>query len=190
MEIYDRDVSPEGSPFTIVVSGIPGAGKSTVGRALADRLDAVFLDKDDYLEALFEIDRAPRDLLSRRADESFLDAVASERRAVAVSFWRRPEMSTTSGTPTDRLPHDRAVIEIWCDCPAEVAHRRFFSRTRHHAHGDEQRDRSTTLTQLRRLSELGPLGIERVLRVDTTEQPDIDDLVDRLGFGRRSESVR
>lgn len=34
----------------IVVSGIPGCGKSTVGRALAELLDIPCLEKDKYLE--------------------------------------------------------------------------------------------------------------------------------------------
>ncbi len=172
----------EPPPFTIVVSGLPGAGKSTVGRAVAAHAGVAFLDKDDVLERLFETDQAPREVLSRRADDVFLDAVSFERRAVAVSFWRRPELSTTSGTPTDRLPRDRPVTEIWCDCPAEVAHRRFFSRTRHPAHEDEHRDRAETMAQLRRLSELGPLGIGRLLRIDTTEDVITEAIVERLAL--------
>jgi gluconokinase len=34
--------------FTVIVMGVSGCGKSTVGAALADKLGAVFLDADDF----------------------------------------------------------------------------------------------------------------------------------------------
>lgn len=36
------------APQTLVLTGVSGAGKSTVGRALADRVGAVLLDADDF----------------------------------------------------------------------------------------------------------------------------------------------
>lgn len=36
------------APQTLVLTGVSGAGKSTVGRALADRIGAVLLDADDF----------------------------------------------------------------------------------------------------------------------------------------------
>jgi len=35
-------------PLTVVVMGVSGCGKSTVGRSLADELGATFLDADDF----------------------------------------------------------------------------------------------------------------------------------------------
>ncbi len=180
---YPRGVTWPTSPFLIVVSGIPGAGKSTVGRAIADRLNATLLDKDDFLETLFETDHGQRDELSRRADELFLEAVAQQPQAVAVSFWRRSELSENSGTPIDRFPAGRQIVEVWCDCPVDVAHRRFFSRSRHASHRDEERDRADTLDQLRQVAALGPLGLGRLVRVDTTEPPDADALIGSLALG-------
>ncbi|MEM9513553.1 MAG: AAA family ATPase [Actinomycetota bacterium] len=164
-------------PVLIVVSGIPGAGKSTVGRAIADRLDLTFLDKDDFLEDLFATSLdVTRHALSRQADEHFLEAVWREPEAAAVSFWRRTELSTTSGTPIDQFPTNRRLIEVWCDCPPVVAHQRFFARVRHSAHGDQRRDRVETLAQFQRLAQLGPLGVGHLIRVDTNQRVDIDDI--------------
>ncbi|WP_370645738.1 AAA family ATPase [Ruegeria sp. Ofav3-42] len=38
----------------IVVTGLPASGKTTVAREIAKRLGLVFLDKDDFLEELYE----------------------------------------------------------------------------------------------------------------------------------------
>lgn len=42
---YDQ---PHGKPRRIVVMGVAGCGKSTIGQALASQLGYVFLDGDDY----------------------------------------------------------------------------------------------------------------------------------------------
>ncbi len=39
---------PTSSPIPIIVMGVSGCGKTTVGRALAKRLNATFLDADDF----------------------------------------------------------------------------------------------------------------------------------------------
>jgi dephospho-CoA kinase len=38
----------------VVVSGLPGSGKTTLGRRLAPALDLPLIDKDDILNRLFE----------------------------------------------------------------------------------------------------------------------------------------
>ena len=40
--------------YCIAVTGLPGSGKSTVGRTVARSLDCAYLDKDDFLEQLFD----------------------------------------------------------------------------------------------------------------------------------------
>ena len=92
-------------PF-VVVTGLPGAGKTTVGRALAVELGVPLLDKDDILEDLLDRSSDPatqRPELSRAADAIFIEHAKLQPAAVLVSFWRRPELSTTSGTPTEWL---------------------------------------------------------------------------------------
>jgi hypothetical protein len=44
----------EGAPELVVVCGLPGVGKSTVARAVADRLDAAMLRTDVVRKELFE----------------------------------------------------------------------------------------------------------------------------------------
>ena len=58
-------------PF-VVFSGLPGSGKSTLARQIAPALGLPVLDKDDFLDALFEErgigDVAWRASLSRAGD--------------------------------------------------------------------------------------------------------------------------
>jgi adenylylsulfate kinase-like enzyme len=60
-------------PTYVVVTGLPGSGKSTVGLALHQSLSLTLIDKDDLLEtpfnALVSPDLDAREALSRAADE-------------------------------------------------------------------------------------------------------------------------
>src|SRR4249919_3490736 len=100
-------VSSRLDPFFIVVSGVPGSGKSTLGAALALTLGLRFLDKDDFLEQLFESkgvgDIVWRRGLSRESDLLFQMEAANSEGAVLVSHWRLAGMPANSGTPTQWL---------------------------------------------------------------------------------------
>ncbi len=164
-------------PRRVVVTGLPGSGKSTLGRTLADRIGFAVCDKDDYLEMLFESTEeaaGTRSVLSRRADDDFTSAAELLPEVVLISFWRRPELSLTSGTPTEWLSESAAVVEVFCECSVGVAVRRFRSRQRHERHGDAQRDPADLTAQFGALAALGPLGVGRLVRVDTETPIDID----------------
>lgn len=89
----------------VVMSGLPGSGKTTLGRQLGAALGLDVLDKDDFLEAHFadyaEIDSTLRSTLSRLADAELQERALSASSAVLVSFWRREQVSSTAGTPTE-----------------------------------------------------------------------------------------
>ena len=95
-------------PF-IVFSGLPGSGKSTIARELAPRVQLALLDKDDFLEALFEErgtrDTASRSFLSREADERFAAAALAVSGACLVSWWRRSQVDPTRELPPSGLLH-------------------------------------------------------------------------------------
>ncbi len=167
----------------VVVNGLPGAGKSTIGRVLADQLQVPCFDKDDFLDRLLENSSDPqseRSMLSRRADASFIEHARQAEEAVLVSFWRRPELSTTSGTPTEWLAELPDPIELWCQCPPEIAVRRFLNRRRHHGHGDEAKRSDQLLEQFKSLDRLGPLRAGRLVLFDNSEQLNVDGLSDRI----------
>jgi hypothetical protein len=142
------------------------------------------IDKDDLLEASFAtagtISPEVRADLSRKADTLMRKRVELRDRAVLVSFWRRPELSATSGTPTDWLFGLPDVIEVHCSCRPETAAHRFIERSRNAAHGDDAADPTEILAQFRALHALGPLGVGRLVEVDTELSPNLAAVLRRI----------
>ena len=58
-------------PMVVIMAGLPGSGKSTVARALAERLPATVLDKDVIRAALF----APAHVEYSRAQDDFCQEI-------------------------------------------------------------------------------------------------------------------
>jgi gluconate kinase len=169
----------------VVVTGLPGSGKSTVGRAIAQALGLPLLDKDEILESLFESlgvggsDHRAR--LSRAADAILQRVAEQSAGAVIVSWWRRPESEATSGTSSTWLSSlSGEVAELYCRCAPQVAIKRFFSRLRHAGHLDHERSAAEELPRFEQYESEGPLGIGRLVEV-TTEQPvELDTLLVQL----------
>lgn len=111
-------------PGVIVLVGLPGAGKSTLARALADRLaGARVLDKDKVRHVLFD----PCDYTSAERDVVFaamLDAaryhLGRERIVIfdGLTFSRRSQVAAA-----EAVAHDAGafVAVLVCDVPLEVA---------------------------------------------------------------------
>lgn len=169
----------------VVVSGLPASGKSSLGRLLSGALGWPRLDKDAFLEALLA-EAAPttaqdRIVRSREADSQFRSAAVATREAILVSWWRHPQSSKASGTPTDWLANSIGdAVEVFCECPAATALKRFLDRTRHPGHLDEARDRQALAAQFVAAEKLGPLGLFPVIRVDTTSRTDIGALAKQV----------
>ena len=58
-------------PAHIAFVGLPGSGKSTVGRHLAKRLDRPFIDSDQVIER--HIGASIRDFFDQEGEEAFRD---------------------------------------------------------------------------------------------------------------------
>ncbi len=108
----------------LVLVGLPGSGKSAVGRRLARRHDAAFVDLDDQIEA-----HAGRPIPSIFADEGEAGFRARERAAVTALGPADPSagltriIATGGGAVID--PRNRWLLyrgrwAAWFDGPAEV----------------------------------------------------------------------
>lgn len=113
----------------VLLVGFMGAGKSTVGSALAARLDCAFEDLDERIErregrGVPEIFRDPGEAQFRRAERAALRELLKElrggvRKVAAVGGGafaqaKNAELIEASGVPTVFL--DAPVEELWRRC--------------------------------------------------------------------------
>ena len=172
----------------VIISGLPGTGKTTLGRRLAHELHLPLLDKDDILERLFEArgtgDRAWRSTLSHESDRLLQAEAAVSAGAVLVSFWHQSGMAKDSGTPTGWLSDlSTLVVNVHCSCLTEMAATRFFHRTRHAGHLDAETTLAEVLASLRALELLDPIEVGPRVGVDTTTKPNLRRLIADIESG-------
>ena len=133
----------------IVLVGLMGAGKSTVGRRLAKRLGLPFVDSDIEIEEASGATTA--DLFERYGEHDFRDG---ERRLVARLVNGDVRVIATGGgafmdARTRQLLNERAIT-VWLDAPVDV----LAERTR-------RRDNRPLLKQGNRAEILSRLSDER-----------------------------
>lgn len=160
----------------IVLTGLPASGKTTQAHRIGQYLGWPVLDKDAFLEGLYET-ALPETLEQRRrlsvqADDSFIATAQRHSQVVLVSHWRpRPKLSggpTNTGTPVDWLAHSFAtLIEVHCDCSVDTAITRFQTRQRHLGHLDKLRGQGAIAGSIQALVGGYPLGLGPLLSVST-----------------------
>lgn len=165
----------------LILTGIPASGKSTVARALSEALGLDMLDKDEILEDLFNEkgigDAHWRTTLSRAADEILRQRASRSKSSIIVSWWRHPASIVASGTPIEWLSELEGVrIEINCICDPAIAVKRFQSRIRHSGHLDQLKSHADLLPTFQQHAALGPLGIGRLIEVNTEGVTEIADV--------------
>jgi hypothetical protein len=175
----------------VVVSGLPAAGKSTVGAGLAAASSLPLFDKDQMLEQLFD-KRCPsiaaeRRSLSQRADRQLESAVRESKGAIVVSWWRHPASPADSGTPTSWLEGLAGVVEVYCESTPEAAARRFLGRIRHPGHMDDRWSYEDLLTQFSEAAQRGPLTIGPVVAVDAFAAVDFKSLWKQVQNASRTD---
>ena len=103
----------------IVLVGLMGAGKSTVGRRLAKRLNLPFVDSDVEIEEA--AGRSTAELFERFGEHDFRDG---ERRLVARLVEGAIRVIATGGgafiDPRTRQLLNERAITVWLDAPVDV----------------------------------------------------------------------
>jgi shikimate kinase len=103
----------------VVLVGLMGVGKSTVGRRLAKRLGLPFVDSDSAIEDAAGY--TPAEMFERYGEADFRDG---ERRLVARLVEGEIRVIATGGgayiDPRTRQLLNERAITVWLDAPVEV----------------------------------------------------------------------
>ena len=115
--------TPKASKDTIVMVGLMGAGKTSIGRRLAARLGLSFVDADDEIEAAAGSSIA--DIFERHGEASFRDG---ERRVIARLLNGPPiVLATGGGAFMDAETRERIAakgISVWLRADIDTLVRR------------------------------------------------------------------
>ena len=162
----------------VVVTGPPGAGKSSVARPLASALGLPVLDKDTIKEALFDALGTGDESWSRKLGEAAFTTMF----AIARNLDAAVLDGNFSAPSRDALLELHASpIEIYCRCDREERQRRIEARPRHPGHLDE----ITARKALEGVPSEEPLRLGGpFLEVDTNERVEIDAVIE---WARASE---
>lgn len=148
----------------IVLVGLMGAGKSTVGRRLARRLDLPFIDSDAAIEDASGLPAG--EVFERYGEADFRDG---ERRLVARLMDGPVRVIATGGgayvnEQTRKLLNERAIT-VWLDAPVDLLAERT-ARRPHTRPMLKDGDRSEILGKL--IDERRPKYAEAHIRIPST----------------------
>jgi glucokinase len=164
---------------SVVISGAPGTGKSTIANALASGLGLPLLSLDMIKETLADVlgtgDEAWSDQLGDSAAEVIFRLRATMPASIVEGWWRGPRRERALGEFV-------GCVEVFCRCDPDVAEIRMRERAgaRHPIHRDvinpQLLERVADAVRTAR-----PLGVGVALvEVDTTHAVDMDDVLARV----------
>jgi len=113
---------------TIALVGLMGAGKTTVGRRLAQKLRLPFFDTDDAIEQA--AGESVADIFAHRGEVEFR---RGERRVIARLLEGQPHVLATGGgafiEPSTRALLQERAITVWLRAPLDLTWRRVSRRS-------------------------------------------------------------
>jgi shikimate kinase len=153
-------------PRTVALVGLMGAGKTTVGRRLAQALALPFIDADEAIATA--AGRSIEDIFADRGECEFR---RGERQVIARLLAGPPHVLATGGgafiNPETRALMKARAITIWLRAPLEVLMRRVSKRD----HRPLLKEDDPQAVMQRLMDERYPIYAEADLTVDTANTP-------------------
>lgn len=165
------------NPTTVVLVGLPGAGKSTVGRQLARRLGTQFVDSDHVIED--RLGCSIREYFDREGEQAFRDL----EQAVLAELVQRPGIVLSTGGGAVLRPANRAALKAggWVvylkSSPAELFKRLRHDKTRPLLQGGDPLQKLKDLYRVR-----DPLYREVAHHTVETGRPSVTALVNHIAM--------
>lgn len=160
---------------TIVMVGMMGAGKTAVGRALAARLNAPFLDSDAEIQTAANM--SVPEIFARDGEAFFRDR---ETKVIARLLKEERGVLSTGGgaflAPENRAMISRRGVAVWLRADLDV----LWNRVRHKDTRPLLRTRDPRATLGALYAARVPLYGEADLVVDSDGQASIETMVDRV----------
>jgi predicted kinase len=165
---------PDARPFVIAVGGIPGAGKTTLARRLADALYVPLLVRDEIKEGMHvtvrSVDPAEVRRFSDAAFRAFWSTAANLAAAGVSQVIEAAFHRDFAAAEFERLDRCADVHLVWCRVEPEVALSRYRARAplRHPAHADDEYAVRMSHPAFDRSTYDPPPGAWPLVEVDTT----------------------
>lgn len=173
----DPSGSASGRPPSVFLVGLPGAGKSTLGRQLARRLELEFVDSDHVIEA--RLGGPIRAFFEREGEAAFRDIEQS----VIDELSRRPGIVLSTGggavlrPPNRQALHQRGWVVYLKSQPHELFRRLRHDTTRPLLQVDDPLQALKTLFAAR-----DPLYRQAAHHVVETGRPSVSSLVHQIAM--------
>ncbi len=151
---------------TVALVGMMGAGKSSIGRRLAARLDVPFRDADGEIELAAGCSVA--EIFERYGEGAFR---TGERRVIARLLTESPHVLATGGgafiDPNTRARLKESAVTVWIKAPVDV----LLARVQRRDNRPLLRNADPRATLERLLTERTPVYAEADLTVESEDGP-------------------
>ena len=181
-DALEREIRRKLGSKSIVLVGMPGCGKSAIGRRLAPRLDLPFVDADEEIEQA--AGKTIKDIFAEHGEHYFRDG---ERRVIARLLASGPQVLATGGgammEEETRANIRRTGISVWVKADLQVLVRRVAKRNNRPLF--EGRDAETVMKEL--LEVRDPVFATADIVVESREVPHeliVDEIIDALDASR------